>query len=81
MELVEERRREQAQKHELEGSPVGMADTPSAPIPLGHQGEVGGWGVESLLLGGCPTLQGTPAAVLSGPQLQWPLYAPFCLAP
>lgn len=72
MELVEERRREQAQKHELEDSPMGMADTPSAPILLGHQGEAGGWGVESLLLGGSPTLQGTQlpcclAHSLSGP--------------
>ena len=80
MELVEDRRREQAQKHELGDSPTGTADMPSAPISLCHQGVAGAWGVESLLLGGSSTLQGTPAAVLSGPQLKWPLHAPLCLA-
>lgn len=78
MELVEERRREQAQKHELEDSPMGTADKPSAPIPQATS--PCSW-VESLLLGGSPTLQGTPAAMLSGPQLKWPLHAPFCLTP
>ena len=41
MELVEERRREQAQKHELGDSPIGTADMPSSPISLCHQGVVG----------------------------------------